>query len=124
MSEFSRRSLVTSAAALPALAVPAVAVAAAIDPADKMIVQIADKMLVGYDRLGTLGRDIEDWDWEPYCSLSEQLWETPASSIDGIIAKARVLDQRLRCAREPHTVLKESYAWQIVDDLLALRAQS
>jgi hypothetical protein len=88
------------------------------------VVEIAGKMLVEYDRLGTLGRDIEDDDRETYDSLHAQLWGTPAQSIGGAIAKARVLDQRLRHRGEQHSALNESYAWQIIDDLLALGAQS
>jgi hypothetical protein len=91
--------------------------------ADK-VVEIADKMLVEYEHLGTLDRDIEAEDWETYEALDDQLWETPAQSMDGVIAKARVLDQRFRCEGEPHSVLHVSLAWQIVDDLLALGVQS
>jgi hypothetical protein len=92
-------------------------------PSDK-VVEIADKMLVEYDRLGTPGGDIEAKDWERYDTLHVQLWEIPAQSIAGAIGKARVLDQRLRCGGEPHSVLDQSYAWKIVDDLLALGVQS
>jgi hypothetical protein len=92
-------------------------------PSDK-VAEIADKMLVEYDRLGTPGRDIEAKDWDRYDTLHGQLWEIPAQSIAGVIGKARVLDQRLRCGGEPHSVLDQGYAWKIVDDLLALGVQS
>jgi hypothetical protein len=106
----SRRSLVIAAAApLPALAVPAVAAAitgtvpVSLIEADEhprrtadKIVEVADKMIAEYDRLGTLGRDIEGEDWGTYDALEEQLWELPSQSIDDVTAKARVLDQRLR----------------------------
>jgi hypothetical protein len=88
------------------------------------VAQIADNMLGEYDRLGTLGRNIEPEDWETYDSLDKQLWKTPAKSIDGVIAKARVLDQRYRLEGKPHSILKKHLVWRIVDDVLALGVQS
>jgi hypothetical protein len=131
----SRRSLVIGAAALPALAVPAIAAAitgtvpVSLIEADEhprrttnKIVEIADKMIAEYHRLGTLGRDIEKEDWETYDALEEQLWE-PSQSIDDVTAKARVLDQRLRCGGKVHSVLHVDFAWDAIDDLLALQVQ-
>jgi hypothetical protein len=92
-------------------------------PTDESI-QIAEKMIVEYDRLGTFDRDFETGDWATYDSLNEQLGKTPARSIEGVIAKARILDQRLRIDGEPHSVLDSGRAWHIIDDLLALRVQS
>ena len=79
-------------------------------------------MLAEWDRLGT--PDTEDEDWKTYDYLRDQLAKTPARSIDGVIAKARVLDQRLRCNGEAHSILAEDHAWPIIDDLLALEARS
>jgi hypothetical protein len=87
------------------------------------IVEIAGKMIAEYDRLGTLGRDIEGEDWKTYDALDEQLWELPSQSIDDVTAKARVLDQRLRCGGKVHSVLHVDFAWDVIDDLLALRVQ-
>jgi hypothetical protein len=131
----SRRSLVIGATAvLPALAVPAMAAAitgtvpVSLIEADEhlprtadKIVEIAGKMIAEHDRLGTLGRDIEKEDWETYDALEEQLWLP--SQFD-VTAKARVLDQRLRCGGNVHSVLHVDFAWDIIDDLLALRVQS
>jgi hypothetical protein len=47
-----------------------------------------------------------------------------ARSIEGVIAKARVIDQRLRINGEAHRVFQAEYAWHMVDDLLALAVQS
>ena len=120
MSALSRRSLVTSAAALPALAVPAVAVAAGLP--NTTLAQLADQICVEYDRLGTLGRDIEDLDWQLFVELDKQLWSTPSASIDDLAAKARVLDKRLRINGEPHSISENQ--WDLVDDLLALAVRS
>jgi hypothetical protein len=139
MSSSTRRSLViaAAAAALPALAVPAIAAAitgtvpVSLIEANEhprrttnKIVEIADKMIAEYDRLGMLGRDIEGGDWETYNALEEQLWELPSQSIDDVTAKARVLDQQHRCGGKVHSVLHVDFAWDIIDDLLALRVQS
>jgi hypothetical protein len=83
---------------------------------------IADKMIVEYDRLGTLGRDIEAPDWELFNSLDEQLWETPAATIGDLAAKARVLDKRLRIDGEAHSTSDQ--VWDLIDELLALSARS
>jgi hypothetical protein len=86
---------------------------------DYELLKIADKMVAEYDRLETLDRDIEAGDWVTYDALHEQLWNTPARSIEGVIAKARILDQRLRIDGEPHSVLDSGRAWHIINDLLA-----
>ena len=78
------------------------------------IVEIAGKMIAEHDRLGTLGGDIEKEDWETYDALEEQLWLP--SQFD-VTAKARVLDQRLRCGGNVHSVLHVDFAWDIIDDL-------
>jgi hypothetical protein len=83
-----------------------------------------NKMIAEYDRLGTLGRDIEKEDWETYDALEEQLWELPSQSIDDVTAKARVLDQQHRRGGKVHSVLHVDFAWDVIDDLLALQVQS
>ena len=120
MSNLSRRSLVTTAAALPALAVPAVAVAA-IEPTHTLA-RLADQMCAEYDRLGTLGRDIEASDWELYDLLDNELWETPATSINDLAIKARVLDQRCRINGEGHST--GDGVWNLIDELLAMAVRS
>ena len=74
--------------------------------------------------MGTLGRDIEGEDWETYDALEEQLWGLPGQSLDDVIAKARVLDRQFRCSGKVHSVLHVDFAWDIIDDLLALQVQS
>jgi hypothetical protein len=137
-SDTSRRSLIVGAAALSAaLAVPAVAAVTGTKSASSSIganepprrainktVEIANKMIAEYDRLGTLGRDIEGEDWEIYDALDEQLWELPSQSVDDVTAKARVLDQRLRCGGKVHSVLHVDFAWDIIDGLLASQVSS
>jgi hypothetical protein len=119
LANLSRRAILAGAAAVPALAVPAAAVAS--EP-DSKIVQIADRMIVEYDRLGTLDRDIEVSDCELYDALNEELWATPSSSIDGLIAKARILDKTCRYKGQPHS--ESSHFWDLIDNLLALGVQS
>jgi hypothetical protein len=71
-----------------------------------------------------LGRDIDGEDWETYDALEEQLWGLPGQSLDDVIAKARVLDRQFRCRGKVHSVLHVDFAWDIIDDLLALQVQS
>jgi hypothetical protein len=120
MSNVSRRSLVTSAAALPALAVPAAAVAAT--ETGGTLALLANQICAEHDRLGTLGRDIEDSDWELYRSLNDQLWETPAASISDLAAKARILDKECRIDGIPHST--STRVWDLIDELLAMAVQS
>jgi hypothetical protein len=117
-TDLSRRAIMAGAASVPALALPAVA---AVEPTDELV-QLANQMCAAYDRLGTLGRNIEESDWELYDSLGEQLWETPANSISGVIAKARVVDQFCRIDGEPHSTTDR--LWDVIDDLLAMGVQS
>ena len=117
----SRRTLVTSAAALPALAVPAVAVALPVEP-DQALSRLADQICAEHDRIGTLGRDIDPSDRELYNSLDAELWETPATSINDLAAKARVLDQNLRTDGIAHS--ENDKVWDLIDELLAMAVQS
>jgi len=89
--------------------------------ADK-VVEIADKMLVEYDRIGAHGRDIEPSEWKLYDSLDAELWEIPATSINDLATKARVLDQRLRINGEAHS--ESDRVWCLIDELLAMAVQS
>jgi hypothetical protein len=114
MSKLSRRNLVATAAALPALAVPAMpAVAgAAMKPATALS-KFADQICLEYDRLGTLDRDLEDSDWKLFNSLSEQLWQTRSTSINDLAAKARVLDKMCRIDGEVRPIPARSTAGSI-----------
>jgi hypothetical protein len=122
MSKLSRRSVVASAAALPALTLPAVA--NALPPTADKVVEIAAKMLVEYDHIGGHGRDIEPSEWELYDSLDAELWEIPATSINDLAAKARVLDQRLRTNGEGGAHSDDDRVWDLIDELLAMGVQS
>jgi hypothetical protein len=63
-------------------------------------------------QIGTPGRDIEAEDWTTYDSLSEQLWKTRARSIcDRQSPRCRPQPED---RGEPHSVLKESYGWNII----------
>jgi hypothetical protein len=119
MSNLSRRSLVTSAAALPALAIPAVAAAAV---PNTTFAQLADQICAKWDRFDTFDRDIEESDCQLLDALDERLWSTPSASISDLAAKARVLDKRLRINGKPHSVNERQ--WDLVDDLLALAVRS
>jgi hypothetical protein len=64
--DLSRRAIVAGAASVPALVLPAVAVAA-MEPINALA-QLADQICAEYDRLGTLDRDIENADWKLFDS--------------------------------------------------------
>jgi hypothetical protein len=108
--QLSRRNLVATAAALPALAVPAVAVALP----TSTLSDLADQICAEWDRLGTLHRDLEDSDWSLFDSLDRQLSETPATSLADFAAKARVLDKKFRINGELHSIA-DGELWRLVD---------
>jgi hypothetical protein len=87
MSELSRRSLVATAAALPALAVPAVAVAntAEPDPIFKLIA--AHQAAYAYDKAQT--EEETDRLFPGYYELGCQLAETAPVTLAGVIAIMR-----------------------------------
>jgi hypothetical protein len=104
MSDLSRRSLVTSAAALPALAVPAVAVAAVnvAMPASTLIEQSAepDPVFAAIERYQALFDIVEDVRGDQTCELSDEIMdeiyerrcvlaETAPTTLAGIIAIMR-----------------------------------
>jgi hypothetical protein len=122
MSELSRRSLVASGASLPALAVPAIAVAAAA-PTDTLS-QLADQICAEWDRLGMPndGEDYEDSDWAVFNSLRDRLWSTPSGSISDLAAEARVLDKTLRINGDARSYSDRQ--WDFVEDVLALAVRS
>jgi hypothetical protein len=109
----SRRSIVASAAALPALAVPAVATSAD----DGVLSRMADQITAEWKRIGKngleLNRDLEASDWQTFDMLAKQLWATPSRCIGDLAAKARVLDL------ERGSVSEEQ--WLLVDDILAMQ---
>jgi hypothetical protein len=119
MSNLSRRNLVASAAALPALAVPAVAGSVP----NNTLSQLADWICAEYDRLGTINdRDITLSDLELYDTLTCQFWDTPATSISDFAAKARVLDKGCRLYGEVHS--DNARLWDFIDELMAMERKS
>jgi len=98
--------------------------AAAVAPVEpgQALSRLADQICDEYVRLGTLGRDIEPSDWELYDSLDDELWEIPATSINDLATKARVLDQGLRTNGEAHS--ESGKVWRLIDELLAMAVQS
>jgi hypothetical protein len=139
MSKLSRRSVVTSAAALPAFAVPAVAYTAT--SADDRLVALAAEVHKVHDELyeaivvtdtaqGTAddaayvaAQAAQEAVSDRMHGVIDAMEEIRAQSIRGLAAKARVADLLLREDGEVHSISRS--VWTIVDDLLAMEgAQS
>jgi predicted secreted protein len=141
MSKLSRRSLVTSAAALPvAAAVPALALpAVAVDfesGADGRLVALAKEVFEAWNALGEAcertGAAYEASSADYHAAeaaqnaVSERLHAAVdamrgicARSVCGLAAKARVADLLMRDENgEPHS--DGQTVWMVVDDLLAM----
>jgi hypothetical protein len=87
---------------------------------DTKLVVLADKIIQEFDHLGTLDRDIEAEDWVIVDALSDEMWKTPARSIRGVVAKARVLDHRFRENGKAHSVPHPDWVRNILSDLIPL----
>jgi hypothetical protein len=111
MSKLSRRSLVTTAAALPALAVPAVSAIAS--PADDQLVALAGEAIKLNNEFELA--HVTGAAWDAIVAIGDQLVNTlnavkriRAQSLRGLVAKARlptVNTERMatRTARVPTT---------------------
>jgi hypothetical protein len=138
MSSISRRSLVTTAATLPALAVSALPAVAS--PADDRLVALASEVFKIYNveldhaidmlEAAEIGGDRHDLaaaeavEIEVHDRLSNALdavQEIRAQSVRGLAAKARVADLMCRDNGKVHsTGLGRRDAWMVVDDILAM----
>jgi hypothetical protein len=122
MSKLSRRSLVTTAAALPALAVPAVSAIAS--PADDQLVALAGEAIKLNNEFELA--HVTGAAWDAIVAIGDQLVNTlnavkriRAQSLRGLVAKARVADCEYRAHGDPHSEGPHD-AWMVVDDLLAM----
>jgi hypothetical protein len=129
MSNLSRRSIVASAAALPTLALPAAIPALAYAYADdSKLVALAAEVYDLWKKLGeaidqnggNAPEDIESATWDRVGEIEEEMFNIPARSVSGVVAKARVVHRLLRDNGQIHSKIKRQHAWSIIDDLLAM----
>jgi hypothetical protein len=122
MSKLSRRSLVTTVAALPALAVPAVPAGAY--PADDKLVELAAEAFKLWDQLNAvLDEAAESAIHDRFSNVLDVIKTLRAQSFRGLVAKARVADLMHRTDGEVNSEGPHD-AWMVVDDLLAMGVQS
>jgi hypothetical protein len=135
MSDLSRRSIVASAAALPALAVPAVAstspnddrLVALADEVQKIYVDLGDAIAVTDAAQGTAddaayiaAQAAQEAVSDRMHGVIDTMEDIRAQSIKGLAAKARVADLLMRQDGVSHSVGRS--VWMAIDDLLAMEA--